>query len=220
MRSCLFAGIAMLSLASSSAVADTIPAEHYVPFRVDVGLIGTYLPTGLGGGGFGGVVEPKFLLTDNIAIGIQFQGALSFGGSISGAGTSVGIGAVAATLAKGEYLFTRNGNVRPFVGLGLGLYDIASESVSAGSSMASVDQTAARTFGVQPEIGVDLGAVRLAVAYNAMIGTEIEVHQTVGNAMTTTTYSENYLMFELGFRIGGGFRPNGWRGSVAGAPGT
>jgi outer membrane protein X len=211
----------MLSLASSAAVADTIPAEHYVPIRVDVGLIGTYLPTGLGGGGFGGVVEPKFLLTDNIALGVQFQGALSFGGSISNAGTSVGIGAVAATLAKGEYLFTHHGNVRPFVGLGLGFYDIASESVSAGSSMASVDQKAARTFGVEPEIGVDLGAVRLAVAYNAMLGTEIEVHQTVGNAMTTTTYSENYLMFELGFRIGGGFRPDGWRQGAGGsAPGS
>ena len=223
MRSYLFAGVAVLSLASSSAAfADTlIPAEHYFPVRVDVGVLGSYLPTGLGGGGFGGIVEPKFLLTDNIALGLQFQGVVSFGGSVNADGASVGIGAVAATLAKGEYLFTRHGNVRPFVGLAMGFYDIASESVSAGSSgMASVDQKAARTFGFQPEVGVDLGVVRLAIAYNAMIGTEVEVHQTVGNAMTTDTYSQNYLMFELGFRIGGGFHRNGWRRAMGiGGPG-
>lgn len=217
MRSYLFAGIALLSLGSSSAFADDMPSEHYFPARVDVGLIGTYLPTGLGGGGFGGVVEPKFLLTDNIALGFQFQGELSFGGSVGADGTSVGIGAVAATLAKGEYLFTRHGNVRPFAGLALGLYDIASESVSAGSSNASVDQKAARTFGIQPEVGVDLGPVRLAVAYNLMLGTEVEVEQMVGNTTTTASYSENYLMFELGFRIGGGFHPDGWRNGGAGA---
>lgn len=203
----------MASFGATPALADVlIPAEHYTPIRVDIGLIGTYLPAGIGGGGFGGVVEPKFLLTDNIALGLQFQGAFSFGANVGVDQAQINVGAVSATLAKGEYLFTHNGNVRPFVGLGLGFYDIVNQSVGSGSSSATVVQKAARTFGIEPQLGVDLGAVRLAVSYNAMLGTAVEVDETVNGMASTRNLSENYLMFELGFRIGGRFHPRGRRG--------
>lgn len=200
MRSFIYAGIIVTSLAATSQA--WAQAEHYQPLLVDSGLAGTY-ESSSGRGGFGAVVEPKFLITDNIAVGLHFEGAVMLGGNIGSDGsTKMDVGAVAATLLKGEYL-VGTGTARPFVGLGLGLFDIASQSVTAGPMTAGVDQAAGRYFGIAPQIGVDLGRLRLAATYNAMIGADIEVHQTVGGAMQTASYSQNYLMFELGFRVGG-----------------
>ncbi len=201
MRSYIFAGLAV-ALTASTAFAQ---AEHYQPIRVDSGLTGTYTASA-GRGGFGAVVEPKYLIHDNVAIGLHFEGAVMFGGSIGENGdTSMSMGVVAATLAKGEYLLGL-GSVRPFVGLGIGMFDIASQSVSTSSMNASVDQKAGRFFGIAPQIGIDLGRVRLAATYNYMLGADIVVEQTVNGAMQTASYSQNYLSFDLSFRFGGGMK--------------
>ncbi len=177
-------------------------AEHYDPIRVDTGLTGTYVPS-YGRAGFGAIVEPKFMLHDHIAVGLRVEAALMFGGSFADTGeTQISMGAVGALTAKGEYLFG-DGGVRPFVGLGLGVFDIASQSISAGSATASIDQRAGEYFGVSPQIGVDLGRLRLAATYNAIVGANVEVHQSVGGTMQTASYSQSYLTFEMSFRFGG-----------------
>jgi hypothetical protein len=180
-------------------------AEHYDPIRVDSGLTGTYVPS-YGRGGFGAMVEPKFMVHDHIAVGLRIEAAVMFGGSFNDTGdTKIDVGAVGALMAKGEYLFG-NGGVRPFVALGLGVFDIASQSVSAGSSTASIDQKAGEYFGIAPQAGIDLGRVRFAVTYDAILGANVEVHQTVGGAMQSSSYSQSYLGFEMSFRFGGGRR--------------
>ena len=63
-----------------------------------------------------------------------------------------------------------------------------------------------RYFGVAPQIGIDLGRVRLAATYNAILGASLEVHQTVGDVEQTSSASQNYLSLELSFRFGGGRR--------------
>jgi outer membrane protein W len=195
--------IAAITCATTSAWAQ---AAHYDPVEVEAGVVGTYAGAS-GRGGFGADVEVKFLATDNIGVGAHFEGAVMLGGNIGENGdTKMDVGVVATTLLKGEYLF-RMGKIRPFGGLGVGMFDIASQSVTAGPSATGVDQKAGRYFGVAPQVGIDLGMLRLAVTYNIMLGADIEVHQTVGSAMTTSSYSQNYFGFELGFRFGGELKP-------------
>jgi hypothetical protein len=201
--------LVVAAFAAAASLAGIAPAfaqaEHYDPIRVDSGLTGTYVSSN-GRGGFGAMVEPKFLIDDHIAIGARVEAAVMFGGSFSNTGdTSIDMGAVGAVMAKGEYL-VGNGGVRPFVGLGIGMFDIASQSISAGNMMASIDQKAGRYFGVAPQVGIDLGRVRLAVTYDAILGADIEVHQTVGGTMQTASYSQSYLGGELSFRFGGARR--------------
>ena len=182
-------------------------AENYEPVRFNVGLLVPYTP-GTGSGGFGGVVEGKYNITDNIAAGLRLDGALQFGGSVGTASASVNIGVVAAVLAKGEFFLT-NSTVRPFVGLGAGMYALAGQSVTAGEGSAGVTQAAGSVFGVAPQLGLDLGAVRLAATYNVLLGGDLIVQQVSsdGSPPPEVEVSRNYFGFELTFRIGGRAKP-------------
>jgi len=178
-------------------------AENYNPIRVDSALSGTYVSAS-GRGGFGAVVEPKFAVHDQVSVGLRLEGAVMFGGNIGSDGsTSMDMGAAASMMAKGEYLFTTT-DVRPFVGLGLGMIDIASQSISTTPMNASIDQKAGRYFALAPQIGIDLGRLRLAATYNVIMGADIEVHQMIGGVDQKASFSQNYLTFELGIRFGGG----------------
>ena len=195
----IFIGLVVVGI-SSVAHAQ---AENYNPIRVDSALSGTYVSAS-GRGGFGAVVEPKFAVHDQISVGLRLEGAVMFGGNIGNDGnTSMDMGAAASMMAKGEYLFTTT-DVRPFVGLGLGMIDIASQSISTSTMSASIDQKAGRYFAVAPQIGIDLGRLRLAATYNVIMGADIEVHQMIGGIDQKASFSQNYLTFELGIRFGGG----------------
>jgi hypothetical protein len=168
---------------------------------VHTGLAGLY-GVGAGSYGFGAVVEPKWNITDSIAAGLRFDGGVSLGGKLAPEGTtSVSLGAGAATLAKGEFLLGSSG-VRPFLGLGAGMYILANQSVSAGDSGAGVSQSGGRYFGVAPQLGIDFGGVRLAATYNHILGADVEVRQdvTVGDAQVERI-QRNYAQLELSFRI-------------------
>jgi outer membrane protein X len=196
------AAASLFELASAHA-----QARSYEPIRVDSGLIGSYVSAS-GRAGFGGVVEPKFNVHDNIAVGARFEGAIMFGGEIGpDSGTKVQLGVVAAGLIKGEYLVGTSA-VRPFIGFGLGVFDMISQSVEAGPGTAGVDQRAGRYFGIAPQLGINLGRLRLAATYNMILGADIEVRQMVGNVEQSTTYSQNYLSFEMSFRFGGRKKPH------------
>lgn len=191
-------------VAAPSAWAD----DAYDPLHIDTGLVGTYASSN-GRGGVGAVFEPKLMLDDHFAVGGRLEAAVMFGGRISAAGdTTMDVGAVGALLVKGEYMLGE-GAVRPFAALGLGVFDIASEAVATGQASASIDQKAGRYFGVAPQVGVDLGRVRIAVTYDVIVGADIEVHQMIGGGVQTSSYSQSYLGFELGVRFGGGPRPVG-----------
>lgn len=196
--------IACITVTSHEAAAQS---EHYQLLRVDSGISGTYASS-FGRGGFGAVVEPKIMVHDRIAAGLRLEGAVMFGGNIDAGGdqVSMDMAAVASMMAKGEYFFT-DGTVRPFVSLGVGVFDIGSQSVGAGGGNANVNQKAGRYFGAAPELGVDLGRVRLAATYNMILGADVEVTQTVGNVEQTASFSQSYLTFELSFRWGGNRKP-------------
>jgi hypothetical protein len=182
-----------------------IPAPHYDPIRFDVGLSGAW-QNGTGKGGFGGSVEGKFALMDNINVGLRIDGVAMFGGSFDGASNvSIGIGVAESFLLKGEYLLG-TGWARPFASFGLGVYNIAGEDESAsGAGSASISQKAGEYFGIAPEIGFDFGHVRLCAVYNVILGASEEVSQTVavGQPAKIDNRPLNYLTIELAIRFGG-----------------
>jgi hypothetical protein len=173
-------------------------ATRYQPVRVDLGVFAPY-GHGIDAYGFGATIEPKFNATDHLTVGLRFEGAVlmnEYGVGGPGGGT-INEAATAAFLAKAEYFLTES-VVRPFFGFATGLYYLGAQTVGP----AGIHQEAGRYFGIGPQVGMDLGAVRLAVTYDILLGASAEVQQTIGNPQTASL-SRNYLAFELAFRIGG-----------------
>ena len=194
----LFVPIAVLSLVSE-AKADDDGKKHKPRGMVkDTALMGAYVP-GTGGVGGGLVFEPKWEVVDNLYAGFRTAIAITGGGSISSASSdvSVGVGVNVSAMGKVEYSVP-SGSVRPVVGLGLGMYYLISQEVSAGTN-TSVRQQAGEFFGLAPQVGIELGRARLAATYNAVLGANVEVVQTVGAAPKNTR--QDYVSLELGMRF-------------------
>ena len=176
-------------------------AANYEPIRVDVGLGVGHAP-GVSAAGFGIVAEPKYLLTDNIALGARIEGLVTFGASIDSGGgdTSLGSGTVGATLLKAEYLLG-DLPLRPVAGLAAGLYGIGGQELRTTDDGASVSNRGGKYFGIGPQVALELGRARFAVTYHMIVGATIEVEQTNGGF---EDFSQNYYLFELSFHLGGG----------------
>ena len=174
-------------------------SQNFQLFRVDSGLVGAYAPGDLTGYGIGGFVEPKFNATDRIAVGARLEGSVVMGMAIGGEEVTAGMTSQAATLAKGEYFLTTR-KVRPFVGLGAGMYTLA----SSGGGTSGANVSAGRYFGVAPQVGVNLGGFRLAGTYHMIFGDNL-VTLSSGN---TQKVSRNYASLDIGFQFGGKPRAN------------
>lgn len=129
-------------------------------------------------GGIGGYIEPYYGLTDNINLGL-FVGGFAFAGGEIGAGADVAASTVVPVLATGTYKFVDT-KIKPYAGLGLGLYFIKFGEITGGTSADAANET---EFGFAPRAGVYLGKLNLGLSYN-----------TAGDL--------DYLLFNLGFRIG------------------
>jgi hypothetical protein len=192
-----------LSLASALASGDAFAeAESYEQIRVDAGMSGAFVSVS-DRNGAGMVAEIKVMVHDHVAIGGRVEVAVMFGGHIGQDDRPLDVAMAACGLAKGEY-FLIDGPVRPFVGLGIGGYTIGSQTITSGPNTAGIDQQTGRYFGVAPQIGIDLGRLRLAATYNAILGATLEVRQTIGDVEQTSKLSQNYLSLELSFRFAGG----------------
>lgn len=193
--------LSLLALVASSAEARA-DAEHYENVRVDFGLTGSTV--GISGrNGTGMAVELKGMAHDNLAIGARVELAVMFGGVVGQDRAPLGVAIAASGLLKAEYL-VGHGVLRPFVGLGAGGYTIGSQSIEAGPNRDGISSSTGRYFGVAPQIGIDIGRVRVAATYNAILGAYLELHQTIGTVEETTTLSQNYLSLELAFQFAGG----------------
>ncbi len=124
--------------------------------------------------------------------------AITGGGNISSTSSdvSVGVGVNVSAMAKVEYA-APTGTVRPVVGLGAGLYYLISQDVNAGDN-TSVSQQAGEFFGLAPQLGIEFGRGRLMATYNAVLGANVEIVQTVGD---TKSVRQDYWSVELGMRF-------------------
>jgi hypothetical protein len=189
--------IALVVLALSGEAG--AEAEHYEQVRVDGGLIGSSAAVDdRNGAGF--VSEIKVNVHDLVAVGARVEIAVHFGGHVDD--EELPFGMAAAGLVKGEY-FVDTGTVRPFAGLGAGVYSMGSHTITD----QGVSTTTGRYVGVAPQVGLDLGPVRLAATYHAILGTSVEYRQTSGGIEHRESFSPSYLSLELSFRFGGGRRP-------------
>lgn len=192
--------ILILGTASAPAFADS---EHYEDVRVDVGVSGSSVRIAKRNG-TGMSVEIKGMANDNLAIGGRVEFAVMFGGVIGNEEeVPLDISMAASGILKAEYLLGL-GMFRPFVGLGAGGYTISSQTIAAGPDHSGIRSETGRYFGVAPQIGFDLGRVRVAATYNAILGAQLELQQTVGNVERTRRLSQSYLSLELSFQFAGG----------------
>jgi outer membrane protein X len=195
------------------APAARAQAPNYQPVRVDLTLYGAYAAADANAYGGGIALEPKLNLTDQIAVGLRLDAAgfatqrVSVGATGSQAvSVSQGARAVTAFLAKADWYLTTS-TVRPFLGIGVGIYRIGSGTQSV-SGTGSVVQTAGKFqgFGVCPQLGLNLGAFRVAGTYHLIAGgDQVVLTQSVGtSAPTQTKLSKSFFAIEIGGTFGGG----------------
>jgi outer membrane protein W len=182
-----------------SAFASTTQAQDYKKFRVGLGL--GYAASG-GSGSSGGVLvalEPSYRLSDALSLGLRLETAAltrGFSQDIS-SGSSVGVAAIGSYTVNGQYYFGSS-SFRPFVGLGLGLYSLASVSVSYQGT--SVDAVASESkVGFYPRAGFDYGHFNLTLDYN-VIGSS-DVTSISGSSLSVTN---SYFGARIGVYFGGG----------------
>lgn len=205
--------LALAVLASVLSFPAFALAPNYPPLRVDVGVFGAVAPSGVKMYGGGGYVEPKLNITDHLSAGLRFEGSAMFPENIgvtTGATTtsvSMGMRASSAYLLKADWYLTTS-SVRPFVGIGAGLYKIGGVSQSAGTSGVVQQAEAFDGFGFAPQVGINLGAFRLAAIYHVLTGgDQVVVTQAVGGSPVEKTISKNWLAIEVGGTFGGSRKP-------------
>ena len=155
----------------AAAPAARAQAPSYQSIRVDLTFYAAYAAADATSWGGGVAVEPKFNVTDHFSAGLRLEGAgfVTQNVTVSSGGTSASVSqgarGVGTVLAKADYYLTSS-SVRPFLAVGLGFYRIGagSQSLSSGTTGATVVQTASSFsgFGFAPQVGLNLGGFRLA----------------------------------------------------------
>ena len=188
-------------------------AENYNAIKVDMGIVLPMRAASSTYFGIGGYIHPKFNLKDNISLGVRAEWNALFTGSASSSGGSVGLLAVGSYALTGEYYFSSN-SVRPFVGMDLGYYSVASadQSVNVDTNSAGVSQSAfvGSGIGFAPEVGIYLGGFRLSGKFNLIMArSKASASQNVGtgginqNVSEGETKLQTYIGIDIGFCIGG-----------------
>lgn len=136
-----------------------------------------------GGGGILFNIEPKYNITDNSNIGIRLGIAASSSGFYSSVDSNASI------LGTYDYYFSNGqSSAAPFLGGGLGYYVL-------GELDDSVNVDLGDQFGAIIRGGVEFGKFRLALEYNILPKTDLEIGESIKNS---------YFGASFGFYVGGG----------------
>lgn len=190
----------VLSILLLATVAIANAQYEFKPFKVDVSL-GYAIPGGEGAkGGVLFVVEPKYAVIPSVSVGLRIETAIMARGraDASGTNTEVDVKAAGSYLATGDYYFTSS-TVRPFAGLGLGIYSLAAASTEDNGASVS----AGSKFGQMVRAGVELSHFRVGVEYNIVPKTTMEYINSNG-VKTSSSMKNGYIGIKVGFCIGGG----------------
>lgn len=182
-------------------------AQDFKSFKVNLSA-GYAQATGKGiSGGALFSIEPKISLSSQVDLGLRLEEALLIrgvnwdGNGSTSTGTVAGFG---SALLTATHLFGTT-NTRPFLGVGLGLYSIASSGtvlINNGQVKSELPLTSYTTIGGMIRAGVKLGHFVAAAEYNA-IPTHTYKLPTVTTDFTTKS---SYFGFKIGFDLGGGRR--------------
>lgn len=180
----------------------TMNAQEEGKFRVGLNF-GAAIPSG--GVGFMMDVEPKYNLTDNMNVGLRF-GLAAIAKNVEttadgGDFESADVSANTSYLGTFDYYFPLGGSFTPFVGAGMGIFNIASVSINDGDNeedFGGVDASA--KFGGMIRGGFELGKFRMSAEYDLIPKSVIEDVQ--GNELGDV--KNGYFGITLGFFVGGG----------------
>jgi outer membrane protein X len=189
-------------LLTTVVIAKAQEEPEFKPFKVDVSL-GYAIPGGTGAkGGILFVVEPKYAVIPNVSVGLRLEAAVMARGTVDASGNAadVDVKAAGSYLLTGDYYFTQK-TVRPFAGVGLGIYSLAAASVNSSGTSASA--SASSKFGQMVRAGVEISHFRVGLEYNIVPSTKVDV-VTGGGTKSTYTTKNGYMGIKVGFCIGGG----------------
>ncbi|MEZ0486988.1 hypothetical protein [Fibrella aquatica] len=179
-------------------------AQEFKAFKVNLSL-GVAIPSG--GGGVLFSLEPKYGINDQIDLGLRIEGAAMARNVVANGNTTSGDVQLAGSyILTGNYMLSTN-NFRPFVGVGAGLYSVASTGFSESGGQSSNGSIAAgNVFGGMARVGFKAGHFLLGLEYNLVPNTNSIVFDSDGtNQIGTSVQSKNsYVGVKLGFDIGGG----------------
>jgi hypothetical protein len=174
----------LLFVLLGTALLSRAQSPDYRSFKFDIGL-GYALPSDGSGtqAGAAFTLQPTYPLTDDFAIGLRVEAAAI--GYKNSETDNVKVSALASACPTAEYYLSDN-NFRPFVGVGLGLFD--QESAGGNTSNGNGVTVSARTtgFGAFPEIGFEVGHFRMSAEYNF------------------AGHNNNYAALNIGAFFGGG----------------
>jgi outer membrane protein W len=159
----------------------SVNAQEEGKFRVGLDL--GYVFANDGGALFS--IEPKYNITDNSNIGLRLGSAASIGSSDSDWNSSI--------LGTYDYYFnSQNSSTSPFLGIGLGYFALGD---IGGGGPAGVAINLGDQFGALVRGGVELGKFRIALEYNIIPKSDLEIGESIKNS---------YLGASIGFYVGGG----------------
>jgi len=194
-----------LILISTISLAATAQDDDLRPFKVDVSL-GYAIPGGDGAkGGVLFVVEPKYAVLPNLALGLRMEAAVVArftGYDASGDLESADVKASASYLATGDYYFKNNYSFRPFAGAGVGIFSMASATVTSDGSDASGSGS---KFGGMVRAGIEAGHFRFGIEYNIVPSSKLDGFDSNGDPAKIDS-KNSYIGIKLGVCIGGGRR--------------
>lgn len=194
-----------LLLLAIVAICNAQLQSPFKPFKVDLSL-GYAIPGGTGAkGGVLFALEPKYEVIPNLSVGLRMEGAVMARGTVDANGNAadVDVKAAGSYLLTGDYYFTQS-TVRPFAGLGLGIYSLAAASANTNGTTAAGG--AGSKFGEMVRVGVELSHFRIGLEYNIVPSTKLETIDPTSEGKSTYTTKNGYLGIKLGFCIGGGKR--------------
>src|SRR5205085_2915635 len=137
-------------------------------------------------------LEPAYRVSDQIQIGLRMEAAVVARGFADETSAEMKVAGLGSYTLNGQYYFNNN-SFRPFVGAGVGLFNLASADVTVdvgGGTTETVETKAESKIGFYPRVGFDYNHFTLSVDYNI-------VPETDG-------IKNSYIGIRLGGFFGGG----------------
>ena len=167
------------------------PAQNFKKFRLGIG--GGYdIPAGARSEGAAlFYLEPAGRINDNWVLSFHLEIAFPANRFSPNDRTKPSI--LSSYTFNGQYYINRlmSGNLRPFVGAGLGFYYIALEDQQQG-----VFSTFGLAVGFYPRVGIDVGQFTFSADYNVLPRSHSD--------RSRANINDNYLAIHVGANIGGG----------------
>ncbi|HZY37455.1 MAG TPA: hypothetical protein VFE53_12445 [Mucilaginibacter sp.] len=168
-------------------------STEFHAFKWDIGFGYASPSQGSAVGGATFTLQPHYRFSNDFALGIRAEAAAILYKTSSGNKQG---SAIASGCLTGEFYLSDKG-FRPFIGAGVGPYDQATISGNNGNGSGSGNNNgggvniSARVinFGAFPELGFEVGHLRVSVEYDATGG------------------YNNYFAAKIGFFFGGGRKP-------------